>query len=65
MYYRPDGLTDQISDEALRSVLGDDLEYNAVATYLGQRLRAAGRDVLRSRVELDPRCAFVAAWTLA
>lgn len=64
MYYRPNGSTDQISGDALRSVLGDELEYGPVADYLEERLLAAGRNALRSVVRSDSGHTVVAVWTL-
>ncbi len=43
MLYRPDGSTDQISGDALRSILGAALDYGTVAAYLEERpLRRVG-----------------------
>ena len=64
--YRPDGSTDEIDDETLRSEVGGVLEIGRIVGYVEGRLRATGRVVLRDHFETDSlRHTVVAVWTLS
>lgn len=63
--YRPNGSTDHIDTNDLRTGLGGDLRAEQVTAYIEGRLEAAGRTTLDCQAENGAGGTVVAVWTLA